>query len=85
MFHVTPVVDAIVNAKVLAEVERPFSKYTTDKNRLKILFTKFILEVFIPSLQFVCVCTPRTFNWKKLFSVERLYLACISIVMENFQ
>ena len=42
MFQVTPVVDAIVKAKVLADVERPFSKYTTEKNRLKILFTKYI-------------------------------------------
>ena len=52
---------------------------------LKRLLTKFLLVVLSPSLQFVCVCTPRTFNWKKLFSVERLYLACINIVMENFQ
>lgn len=42
MFQVTPVVDAIVKAKVLADVERPFSKYTTEKNRFKILFTKYI-------------------------------------------
>ena len=31
MFHVTPVVDAIVKAKVLEDVERPFSTYTTEK------------------------------------------------------